>query len=205
MRPDPSEKLHLSESNLIDVIRDEKTLERHDDEMVRTSIFLSSWVVTAIDVIKKKTNATSERKFHLACMNLGTAVISDNFDKKANEIRSLRDELNWDKNIVIADLANSHSSITLGVDNIKNATRATLQMTRWANDDLAVLAQKLGVQISSLRRIAICYSFDTVLAELPLYIQKYIPDIKNDFVEKVDCLYDMFNRWLITGNQKEDE
>lgn len=204
-RHDSSEKLHLSDLDLMEVIRQERLIQRDDTETVRVSVSLSSWMVTAIDVLKEKSGDASERKFTLACMNLGTALLNENFDKKAIEIRKMRDVLNWDKNPVIADLANSHSPITLGVDDLKNAMLVKLQITNWSSEDLAVLAQKIGIQISSMRRVAICYSLYTVLEELPPFIQAYIPTIKEEFVEKVDCLQDLFNRWIIAGKIKEEE
>jgi len=202
-KPDPTEKLHLPNFNLIEVIRQEKSTQREDDEMMRTSMVLSSWMITSQDIIKKKTGSTSERKYYLACLNLGTAIMLQKFEGVANKIKDVRDQLNWEENEVIADLANSHSNITLGVDELRNPQKATLQMTKWSNEQLALLAQKIGIQLNSMRRIAMCYALNTVLDQLPSNLHRFITKDIEEFVKKVDWLFDAFNRWIIAGNSKK--
>ena len=163
------------------VIGLEKIISRKEEDLFRTRLHLSSWTVTLMDIIMNKYSLTSERKMYQATLSLGTVFIEDDLKELIAKQREMRAEILLDKNPIKAFLATRHSPISIGGDPVLNGQKVVISMPSWVKDSLGSIAQFSGIQVSSLRRMAIYMAFNTV-------------DAGETYKKDIDYAVDVFKR-----------
>lgn len=180
--------------NLEEVIKREKIISRDEEEVFVTKIHLSSWTITLLDIIMYKYKLTSERRMYLACLSLGAVLLEESLDGIVSKQKMLRENILLDSNRTKASLASRHSDISVGSDPVLHGKRITIAMPNWAKDTLGEMAELIGTQVSSLRRIAIYRALDTI-DELPETYQEDIDYNNRIFMRSVSEVLEIVEDW----------
>lgn len=181
--------------NLGEVIKREKVISRDEDDIFVTKIHLSSWTLTVLDIVMNEYKLTSERRMYLACLSLGSVILEESLSDIVSKQKKLREGILLDDNRLIASLANRHSDISVGSDSVLHGKRVTISMPNWVKDTLGEIAELIGTQVSSLRRIAIYTALNTTDV-IPETYQEDIDNNIRSFTRTVDNVLDAYERWI---------
>lgn len=202
------ERTNLVNGDLFDAIKAEKIIRRSKDEVFRTRIWLSSWLLAIITKIMFVSKVKSERQMYRALFALGASLMENKHMKDADECFSIREELLFHDSISIREQAIPHVGVVTGVDSIENARGVMIDIPVWANESLSLMADKLNIQLSSTRRMAMYFAILTIIDKIDGIPEDLKTKMKDQLLKLEEIVKDrkhLFNYYKSCCVKEEEE
>ena len=150
-------KKTLHSMSFEDAVLRELSIERDQENIKETSVYLPKWVQTSIDILHIESEM-SFAKLYLGIINHGTAILQHRFNDEIDAIQHVRHTILRSGDDFAEDFL--HDFKSLGDRTFVKPYKRTVAMPEWCIGYLGDLSMAFPIEYSASIRLSMCYSLN---------------------------------------------